>query len=79
MKKSRRKFGKEFKLTVLRRIAAGESVNEVARALEMDPSDVRRWRRELSTQGERAFTSQGHCAPSRLAAQRFFSEWQKRG
>ena len=54
MRKSRRKFGKEFKLTVLCRIAAGESVNEVARALEMDPSDVRRWRRELSTHGERA-------------------------
>ena len=60
MKKFRRKFGKEFKLTALRRIEAGESVNEVARALEMDPSDVRRWRRELSTQGERAFSGQGH-------------------
>ncbi len=30
MKKFRRKFGKEFKLTALRRIEAGESVNEVA-------------------------------------------------
>ncbi len=63
MKKSRRKFGKEFKLTVLRRIAVGESVNEVARALEMDPSDVRRWRRELSTHGERAFSGQGQKRP----------------
>ena len=45
MKKSRRKFSKEFKLTALRHIWGGESVNEVARALEMDASDVRRWRR----------------------------------
>ena len=30
MKKFCRKFGKEFKLTALRRIEAGESVNEVA-------------------------------------------------
>ena len=69
MKKSRRKFGKEFQLTALRRIEAGESVNEVARALEMDPSDVRRWRREWSTQGERAFCGQGHKRgqPSREA------------
>ena len=63
MKRFRRKFSKEFKLTVLRRIAAGESVNEVARALEMDPRDVRRWRRELSTHGERAFSGQGQKRP----------------
>ena len=51
MKKFRRKFSKEFKLTALRRLEAGESVNEVARALSMDASAVRRWRREWSTQG----------------------------
>ena len=69
MKQSRRKFSKECKLTALRRIEAGESVNEVARALEMDPSDVRRWRRELSRHGERAFGGRGQKRgqPSREA------------
>ena len=57
--KSRRKFTKEFKLTAVRRLEGGQSVAEVARALEVHPSDLHRWRRELQDHGERAFSGVG--------------------
>ena len=57
--KSRRKFTKEFKLTAIRRLQSGQSVAEVARALEVHPSELHRWRRELEDHGERAFSGVG--------------------
>lgn len=57
--KSRRKFSKEFKLTAVRRVNGGQSVGEVARALEVHPSDLHRWRRQLEEHGERAFSGVG--------------------
>ena len=57
--KSRKKFTKEFKQTAVRRLNSGQSVAEVARALEVHPSDLHRWRRELQTHGERAFGGAG--------------------
>ena len=58
--KSRRKFSKEFKQTAVNRINSGQSAAEVARALEVHPSDLHRWRRELQEQGERAFSGAGN-------------------
>ena len=57
--KSRRKFTKEFKQTAVRRLNGGQSVAEVARAMEVHPSDLHRWRRELQEHGERAFNGAG--------------------
>ena len=57
--KSRKKFTKEFKQTAVRRLNSGQSVAEVARALEVHPSDLHRWRRELQEHGERAFSGLG--------------------
>jgi transposase len=56
---SRRKFTKEFKQTAVRRLESGQSVAEVARALEVHPSDLHRWRRELQEYGDRAFRGVG--------------------
>ena len=56
---SRRKFSKEFKQTAVRRLQSGQSVAEVARALEVHPSDLHRWRRELDEYGTRAFSGVG--------------------
>jgi transposase-like protein len=58
--KSRRKFTKQFKQTAVRRLNSGQSVAEVARALEVNPSDLHRWKRELEEHGERAFSGAGH-------------------
>jgi transposase-like protein len=57
--KSRRKFTKEFKQTAVRRLESGQSIAEVARALEVNPSELHRWRRELQEHGERAFNGVG--------------------
>ena len=58
--KSRRKFSKEFKETATRQLATGKSAAEVARTLEVHPTDLYRWRRELDEHGARAFQGSGH-------------------
>ena len=44
---SRRQFTKEFKLAAVRRLEQGVSMAEVARALEVNPNVLHRWRREF--------------------------------
>ena len=44
---SRRMFTREFKLAAVRRLEQGVSMGEVARALEVNPNVLHRWRREL--------------------------------
>jgi transposase-like protein len=44
---SRRQFTKEFKLAALQRLEMGASVAEVARAFEVNPNVLHRWRREV--------------------------------
>ena len=56
---SRRKFSKEFKLAAVRRLEAGASAAEVARACEVNPNVLHRWRRELSEHGTEAFSGGG--------------------
>jgi transposase-like protein len=47
MSVSRRKFSKEFKLAAVRRLETGASMAEVARACEVNPNVLQRWRREF--------------------------------
>src|SRR5205085_1948690 len=44
---SRRQFTREFKLAAVRRLEQGVSIGEAARALEVNPNVLHRWRREL--------------------------------
>jgi len=44
---SRRRFTKEFKMAALQRLEMGASLAEVARAFEVNPSVLQRWRREF--------------------------------
>jgi transposase-like protein len=44
---SRRQFTKEFKLAAVRRLEQGISIGEAARALEVNPNVLHRWRREF--------------------------------
>jgi transposase len=59
MSLSRRKFTKEFKLAAVRRLEAGASVAEVARACEVSPNVLHRWRREFREGVDRAFPGNG--------------------
>jgi len=56
---ARRKFSKEFKVAGIRRLQGGQTAAEVARALEVHPSELHRWRHELDEHGERAFQGVG--------------------
>ena len=59
MGQTRRKFTREFKEAVVRRLELGASLAEVARACEVDPNVFHRWRRELHEHGAKAFSGNG--------------------
>ena len=44
---SHKRFTREFKLAAVRRLEEGVSIAEVARALEVNPNVLHRWRREF--------------------------------
>ena len=56
---SRRMFTKEFKLAAVQRLERGSSIGEVARALEVNPNVLHRWRREIRQGPGNAFPGQG--------------------
>ncbi len=56
---SRRQFTKEFKLAAVRRLEQGISIAEAARALEVNPNVLHRWRREFRKGPGNAFPGNG--------------------
>jgi len=56
---SRRQFTKESKLDAVRRLEQGVSVAEVARAMEVNPNTLHRWRREFRHGPGNAFPGNG--------------------
>jgi transposase len=56
---SRRQFTKEFKLAAVRRLEMGASIAEVARAFEVNPNVLHRWRREFRGGPGNAFPDPG--------------------
>jgi transposase len=56
---SRRTFTREFKLQAVRRLEMGVSVAELARALEVNPNVLHRWRREQQQGPGNSFPGNG--------------------
>ncbi len=56
---SRRRFTREFKLAAVQRLEQGVSIAEVARAMEVNPSVLHRWRKEFRQGPGNAFPGQG--------------------
>jgi transposase len=56
---SRRQFTKEFKLAAIQRLEMGASMAEVARAFEVNPSVLHRWRQEFRQGPGNAFRGLG--------------------
>jgi transposase len=56
---SRRMYTKEFKLAAVQRLEQGVSLGEVARALEVNPNVLHRWRREIRQGPGNAFPGNG--------------------
>ena len=62
---SRRMFTKEFKLAAVQRLERGSSMGEVARALEVNPNVLHRWRREIRQGRETCFrATQSSAGPT---------------
>ncbi len=57
---SRRQFTKEFKLAAVRRLEQGVSMGEAARAFEVSPNVLHRWRREFRQAPGNAFPGNGN-------------------
>ena len=56
---SRRRFTKEFKLAAVQRLEMGASLAEVARAFEVNPNVLHRWRQEFRQGPGNAFPGLG--------------------
>jgi transposase-like protein len=56
---SRRTFTREEKIAAIRRLETGSSIAEVARAFEVNPNVLHRWRREFRAGPGNAFPGWG--------------------
>lgn len=59
MSLSRRKFTKEVKLAAVQQLESGSSAAEVARAFEVNPNLLHRWRKEFRHGPRNAFPGMG--------------------
>lgn len=59
MSQKRRQFNKDFKVHVLNEIDAGKSIAQTAREFEVHPTQIQKWKKELSQYGEKAFSGNG--------------------
>ena len=56
---SRRRFTREFKLAAVQRLEQGIAIAEVARAMEVNPNVLHRWRKEFRQGPGNAFPGPG--------------------
>src|SRR5215469_6156134 len=56
---SRRRFTREFKVSAVRRLEMGIPIAELARAIEVNPNTLHRWRREHLEAPGNAFPGNG--------------------
>ena len=61
MSKIRRQFTKDFKLQVLREVAAGKTLAQAAREHSVHPNLIGKWRQQLDKHGDKAFAGNGQA------------------
>ena len=60
MKRKRRRFSREFKISILREIENGTKQAEVCRKYDIHPVMVNRWRKEYHKYPDTAFSGRGN-------------------
>ena len=60
MKKTRRRYDREFKISVVAELESGKPLAQIAREYGVHPSLPSRWRDELAENPERAFSGNGN-------------------
>ena len=66
---ARGSYSRDFKISVMRAMDAGESGGRVARRLQLSPKLIERWRGEWRARGEASFPGSGRRALPKLAAE----------
>ncbi len=60
MKKTRRRYDRDFKISIIAELEGGKSPSQIAREHGIHPSLPIRWRDELAENPERAFAGNGN-------------------
>ena len=60
MKRTRRKFSREFKISVIRELENGKTYAQVCREHEIHPSMIAKWKREYRGDPDNAFKGSGN-------------------
>ena len=60
MKKSRRRFDREFKISIVAELESGKPLAQISREHNIHPSLASRWRTELADDPENAFSGNGN-------------------
>ena len=69
MKKSRRTYSREFKIEAVRLLeTSGKSASQIERELGIGKSNLARWKRKFSADGEQAFPGHGRLTPRQVSA-----------
>ena len=70
MKKTRRRYDRDFKISIIAELEGGKSPAQVAREHGIHPSLPTRWRDELAENPEKAFSGNGNiCKPEARIAE----------
>ncbi len=66
MAQRRKHFTKQFKIDAVKLVTdQGYKVSEAARNLGIHHSSLRRWKKQLETDGNQAFPGKGHMTPEK--------------
>jgi transposase-like protein len=75
---SRRRFTREFKLSAVRRLEMEVPIAELARAMEVNPNTLHRWRREHLEAPGNAFPGNGKARWPRGGLRNWSAWWDSR-
>jgi len=74
MRKTRRRFSREYKLEAVRQLTAGKRLADVARDLGVDPQVLRRWQEQVTVDPATAFPGNGRAPADETELQRLRKE-----
>lgn len=74
MRKTRRRFSREYKLEAVRQLTAGKRLVDVARDLGVDPQVLRRWQAQVAVDAVTAFPGNGRSPADESDLQRLRKE-----
>ena len=60
MGKTRRRFTRDFKISILRELDAGKNIAQLSRENNLHPTLISRWRREYEKNPDDAFSGNGN-------------------